>query len=181
MSSLGKSDAWVFAISIAIVLVVCIFSASLEGLVSCYKSALVCLELEGIMKLVKIYDEKLRSDFFSGFLAVGAFLLSLKTFIVMTMKVNVYDTTHYEENWKKQHALDAKVGARYKGLKRLNDCLFNSILASLTAAVAQVSIGLVGGVLVTFLCVWLCALSVLYLTFCLYLVKRNLDSIIPDS
>lgn len=181
MSSLGKSDCWAFAISIVVMIAVCIIAASIPGLLSCYKEASTCLNLEGMTKLAKVYDDKLRSDFFAGFLAVGAFLLSLKTFIVMTMKVHVYDTSNYEDTWKKLHALDSRVGPRYKGLKRLNDCLFNSILASLTAAVAQVSIGLIGGVMVTILCVWLCALSVIYLTFCLYLVKRNLDSIIPST
>lgn len=181
MSSFGKSDVSVFLISIVVMAVVCGFAASVPGLLACYKAPLTCLDLEGMTKLAKVYDEKLRSDFFAGFLAVGAFLLSLKTFIVMTMKVNIYDTKSYEDNWKNQLALDPKVGPRYRGLKRLNDCLFNSILASLTAAVAQVSIGLVGGVAVTILCVWLCALSVIYLTFCLYLVKRNLDSIIPTT
>ncbi|AMQ82395.1 hypothetical protein AWU82_03580 [Pseudomonas glycinae] len=181
MSTFGKSDGWVFLISTLVMIAVCVIAASIPGLVACYKSVLTCLDLEGMTKLAKVYDDKLRSDFFAGFLAVGAFLLSLKTFIVMTMKINVYDTSNYEDTWKKQFALDPRVGPRYKGLKRLNDCLFNSILASLVAAVAQVSIGLVGGVVITILCVWLCAISVIYLTFCLYLVKRNLDSIIPTS
>lgn len=180
MSSFGRSDGWVFFLSLVVMVVVCLLCAGMPGLKTCYHTLLSCLDLEGMQKLAKIYDDKLRSDFFAGFLAVGAFLLSLKTFIVMTMKVNVYDTLDYEKNWKKQYALDTKVGPRYRGLNRLNDCLFNSILASLVAAVAQVSIGLFGGAAITLLCIWLCCLSVFYLTFCLYLVKRNLDSIIPN-
>ncbi|MCF5061194.1 hypothetical protein GIW54_29615 [Pseudomonas proteolytica] len=139
-----------------------------------------CVPLQDLNVLIKLYDDKLRSDFFSGFLAVGAFLLSLKTFIVMTMKTSVYDTDRYKEIWENNKRLDSNVGSRYEGLKELNNCMFSAIFFSLLAAVSQVTLGLVGGVVLVFISLWLCVASVSYLAYCLFLVKRNLDEIIGE-
>lgn len=181
MTTFSKKDFLILIISM--LSTASIFSGYLgkEGLMTCAHCIHQCLTLSGLEKISKLYDEKLRSDFFSGFLAVGAFLLSLKTFIVMTMKTNVYDTQQYKEKWEKQYKLDKKVGSQYKGLRRLNDWMFNSILASLTAAIAQVTIGLIGGPALVFICLLLSFASVLYLIYCLYLVKINLDAIIPNN
>ncbi|MGE6793451.1 hypothetical protein ACQKFS_15680 [Pseudomonas guineae] len=181
MSKFRKPDWCIALLSLLTTIIICFFFMGFSGLISCYSSPLTCSELDGLQKLAKLYDEKLRSDFFSGFLAVGAFLLSLKTFIVMTMKTTVYDTEKYREIWEGQKKLDARIGGKYSGLKQLNDCMFNSILFSLAAAVAQVTIGLVGGTLFTLVSVYLCIISVAYLGYCLFLVKQNLDAIIPDE
>lgn len=136
----------------------------------------------GIERLSTLYEKSLRSDFFSGFLAVGAFLLSLKTFIVMTMKTNVYDTVEYEKRWINNKSLDEKgTGPRYKGLKELNDCMFNSIFFTLSAAIAQVTIGIAGGIAMNFIALTLCTISISYLIYSLILVKKNLNAIIPET
>lgn len=139
-----------------------------------------CYPPVGVDAFLAVYDSKLRSDFFSGFLSVGAFLLSLKTFIVMTMKTGVYDTEKYKKTWEKNRLLDDSVGPVYQGLKELNDCMFNSIFFSLVAAAAQVTIGIVGGALLVFLSLLPCVISIFYLAYCLFLVKRNLDLIIES-
>ncbi|WP_346840909.1 hypothetical protein RAL92_21820 [Metapseudomonas otitidis] len=180
MSTFRASDVWLIVISILCVLVVFLLFMGRSEIYRCLQYSSACFPSEGLAKLVKLYDDKLRSDFFSGFLAVGAFLLSLKTFIVMTMKTSVYDTEDYRKRWQKQFDLDDRIGSRYSGLKQLNDCMFNSILFSLVAAVAQVTIGLVGGVFLVFVSLAFCFISIVYLGYCLFLVKANLDSIIPD-
>lgn len=175
------SDFLIVFVSLISILLIFLFSAGVKGLILCYRDYSSCPSMDGLDALIKIYDEKLRSDFFSGFLAVGAFLLSLKTFIVMTMKTNVYDTEGYKKNWERMKRIDSRVGDLYQGLRRLNDCLFNSIFASLLAAIAQVTIGLVGGKLFVFFALFLSLVSVFYLIYCLYLVKRNLDAVIPSE
>lgn len=127
------------------------------------------------------YDKELRSDFFIAFISVGTFLLSLKTFIVITMKKELFDTASYEKLHGNMSRLDPNVGPRYKPLRDLNDCLFWSILTSMITAVAQTSVGFVSSFWVSFFCIWLAVVSCLYLLYSLLLVKRNLDHIIPDS
>lgn len=180
MKYFSFKDGAVILVGVLITLLIFVLFVDWSQLFLCLEEGSACYPIPGVNSLVDIYDDKLRSDFFSGFLAVGAFLLSLKTFIVMTMKTSVYDTEEYGHNWSEKYALDSRVGSRYRGLKELNDCMFNSILFSLFAAVAQVTIGIVSGFVFVFLSLLLCVISILYLAYCLLLVKRNLDSIIPD-
>lgn len=180
MKTFRACDAWLILISVLSTFAIFLLFMGGAEISRCFQNSMTCLQSEGLGKLVKLYEDKLRSDFFSGFLAVGAFLLSLKTFIVMTMKTNVYDTEAYHKRWEKQYVMDGRIGPKYSGLKQLNDCMFNSILFSLIAAVAQVTIGLVGGYFLIFVSLSLCFISVSYLGYCLLLVKGNLDSIIPD-
>lgn len=128
---------------------------------------------------LEFYQKELRSNFFSGFLSVGAFLLSLKTFIVITMKKELYDTPAYKNTWEKQGGKSA-VGGIYLKLRELNSCLFWSILVSLVCTVSQFSVGFIPVWYSGVFCVWLAVLSCIYLIYSLFLVKSNLDEIIVD-
>ncbi len=128
---------------------------------------------------LEFYQKELRSNFFSGFLSVGAFLLSLKTFIVITMKKELYDTPAYKATWQKQGGKPV-VGGIYLKLRELNSCLFWSILVSLVCTVSQFSIGFIPVWYSGMFCVWLAVLSCIYLIYSLFLVKSNLDEIISD-
>lgn len=181
MTRFRKQDAYVIFFGLLLTIVAHLLFIDWRALLACHETKDVCSWLPGIQRLSAIYESKLRSDFFSGFLAVGAFLLSLKTFIVMTMKTNVYDTERYIAIWEENQKHDAEItGSRYKGLQELNDCMFNSIFCTLSAAISQVTIAIVGGTLCTFISLSLCTTSISYLIYCLLLVKKNLNSIVAD-
>jgi len=182
MRRLSYQDHLILGFSLVATFVLFISLINWGDLVFCMKNyrTLNCLPTEELIGLKKIYDDKLRSDFFSGFLAVGAFLLSLKTFIVMTMKTNVYDTESYKETWENNKRLNSNIGTRYSGLRELNRSMFSAIFYSLVAAVFQVTLGLIESITLVFISFNLCAISIAYLSYCLFLVKRNLDSIIPE-
>lgn len=92
--------------------------------------------------ILDFFQKHLREPLFIGLLTVAAFLFSLKTFIIVTMKENVYGTTAYEKKWRK--ALELSPGLkRYAGLERFSLLLFSSVLISLIAAVLQFTLGLV--------------------------------------
>src|ERR1700742_564175 len=55
----------------------------------------------GLYIWVKFYREALRTPFFSGFLTVGSFLLTLQTTILSRIK-EIYDSPEYEKRWE-QH------------------------------------------------------------------------------
>jgi len=84
----------------------------------------------------------LREPLFVGLLTVAAFLFSLKTFIIVTMKENVYGTASYEKKWKELLAVNSKL-KRYQALENFAALLFFSVLVSLVAAVLQFTLGLV--------------------------------------
>lgn len=181
MSSFKKRDLFILLISLLLITLIFIFFIGIDSLAELHKNpkGIFTALAEESKVLVKLYDDKLRSDFFSGFLSVGAFLLSLKTFIVLTMKTSLYDTPEYKKTWEKSFKLDTNIGDSYRGLRELNDCLFNSILTSIIATLSQITIGLISGYIFVAISLFWCIASIIYMAYCLYLVKVNLDAIIP--
>lgn len=182
MTKFRRQDAAVISIGLLLAVLAHVLFIDWTIILYCPEDRELWWPPPGIEKLALLYESKLRSDFFSGFLAVGAFLLSLKTFIVMTMKTNVYDTKEYITVWEENKKHDAKLtGSKYRGLQELNDCMFNSIFCTLSAAIAQVTLGIAGGLVLTFFSLALCTTSISYLIYCLLLVKTNLNSIVTDE
>ncbi|MFY8351052.1 hypothetical protein AAEU29_10995 [Pseudoalteromonas sp. SSM20] len=128
-----------------------------------------------IKEFNKFYAEHLRGHLFAGFLALGGFLLSLKTFIVVTMKEKVYDNKEYRKGvvLAKKRKTEITV---YGPLKELSDYLFYSIIVSIFAAVLQLTLGLFEHTFTTVLCLYFCILATSLLTHSLMLIKNNLDT-----
>jgi len=124
------------------------------------------------------YDQRLRGFIFSGFLSVGALLLSLKTFIVVNMKDHVYDQGWYRDRYRKRRNLssDSEIDIKrlYAPLARLSEFLHWSIVMSVITAVAQFSVGLIPNSIVALFCVWLGFFSILLLLNSLRLIRGNI-------
>lgn len=91
------------------------------------------------------YYISLRPQIFTGFLTVGSFLLSMKTFIVATMKKEYYQKSGYRDVYRKQRAMDKTIGP-YDPLIDLGKLLTTSIVLSYITAFLQISLGyFVGG------------------------------------
>lgn len=124
------------------------------------------------------FNTNIRASLFAGFLSLGGFLLSLKTFIVVNMKKDVFDTEEYKTTWENQSKLDrsGKVGKRYDPLRELSDVLFAAIITAIATAVLQTTIGLRDSFWTTFLCLWAAAFATMLLLTCLWLIKNNLNT-----
>lgn len=124
------------------------------------------------------YDERLRGFLFSGFLTVGSFLLSLKTFVVVSLKDKLYDSEKYIEKYMKRNGIECDghipVKDFYAPLANLTGFLFLSILFSILTSVAQFSIGIVGNPAANVFCIWLALFTVLLLLNCLRLIRKNI-------
>lgn len=91
--------------------------------------------------VLEFYQRHLREPLFVGLLTVAAFLFSLKTFIIVTMKENVYDAKVYGDKLELLRQLDPTL-KRYGPLEDFSMLLFLSVLLSLISAVIQFTIGL---------------------------------------
>jgi hypothetical protein len=121
------------------------------------------------------FEEHLREPLFIGLLTVAAFLFSLQTFIVVTMKENVYGTKAYEKEWRE--ALSVTPGIkRYAALERFSSLLFLAVLVSLIAAVLQFTLGLVQRPYAAVLSVAVALWSILLIFVSLFLLQKNLKS-----
>jgi len=136
------------------------------GAVDCY--------ITDIPKFVKFYEENLRGNLFAGFLTVGGFLLSLKTFILIKLKENVYDRPQYKKRFEKLRKLDTSLQI-YAPLRNLSDFLFWSVLATICAAIAQLSIGLIGIQWFVYAAIWISVFALCILIASLLLIKTSLN------
>lgn len=124
--------------------------------------------------LVSFYEKHLRGNLFAGFLTVGGFLLSLKTFILIKLKENVYDHSEYRKRFDDQKKLDSSI-RRYDPLKRLSDFLYWAVLSTILAAIAQLTIGLFGNYLLTLAAIWFAVFAMGVLVATLILIKSSLN------
>ncbi len=144
------------------------------GLMACgYSEALRC---SGMPDVVDYYARNLRGSLFAGFLTLGGFLLSLKTFIVVNMKKEVYDTPSYYDRWKQTKDRGEKIGSLYQPLKSLSESLHLAIGASVITSVAQFTIGLIGLWQAVVVCAWAAVFSITLLLICLFRIRSNLNT-----
>lgn len=135
---------------------------------------LYCASFE---KFGPFYGESLRASLFTGFLTLGGFLLSLKTFIVVNMKKEVFDTDEYKIKWEEQKKLDAsnKMGLRFEPLRYLSATLFLAITSCVVTAVLQLTLGLAETFLAAVICLLAALLSIMFLLRSLWLIRANLN------
>ena len=93
-------------------------------------------------RAIQFYDEKIRSILFSGLLTVGSFLLSLKVFIVVKFKENVFDSESYKNRLAQRRKINPKI-SHYGPVRNLSQVLFIAIASSLFASASQITIGLI--------------------------------------
>ena len=133
------------------------------------------LSCNNMVPLWDFYDAKLRASFFTGFLSLGGFLLSLQTFIIVNMKKDVFDSVSYTEHWNEVKYL-ARAGNKYDPLRDLSSVLFFSILSCITCAILQVTIGLIRSPITVVLCIWCSLIAIIFLIECLFLIRKNLSA-----
>jgi len=125
--------------------------------------------------IIKFYGESLRGNLFSGFLALGGFIFSLKAFILVTMKQNVYDSEIYEEKWREFNK-EANGEAYFLPLRELNSVLYMTVLLSIFCAILNITIGLLPIIMVVYICIFSAFYATGYLVLSLWLIKGNLDT-----
>jgi len=124
------------------------------------------------------YGDRLRGSLFAGFLTLGGFLLSLKTFIVLNMKKEVFDTDEYLKEWRSQKKLDVRkrMGTRFDPLRELSRVLFLAIASCVCTAILQLTLGLAETWWAATICLWSCVVSMIFLGRALWLIRVNLNS-----
>lgn len=124
-------------------------------------------------RAIQFYDEKIRSILFSGLLTVGSFLLSLKVFIVVKFKENVFDSESYKNKLAERRKINPNL-SHYGPVRNLSKVLFIAITSSLCASASQVTIGLIPEWWALLICVGLAAFAGVMLLQVLLLIRTIL-------
>lgn len=140
--------------------------------------------LTEMSNLAHYHRDSLRGPLFSAFLSLGGFLLSLKTFIIVKVKEGLYDNRRYRKRMARMRSriLDEKRRPGiFEPLDRLRRLLFISIVASLLAAIAQVTVGASTGPYTATICLAAAAFVVGVLFQVLLLINANLHDWFKDA
>ncbi len=120
------------------------------------------------------YAKNIRGSLFTGFLTVGSFLLSLKAFIVVKLKENIFDSAGYKEKLRERRKLNPDL-TLYGPLKRLSLLIFLAISSAIAASVSQLNVGLVQHWIASFFCIFISVFAIGMLISTLLLIKSTLD------
>lgn len=128
-------------------------------------------------ELVDVYQGKLQTPLFSGFLTLGGFLLSLKTAILMRLKDELYGKDEYRKSVERAQSIqDPKKPVTYYGpLRRLGHFLISSVLWSLATACMQLTVGFIPSKVAAALCLTAAAASLSLVFFAWREIRANLD------
>lgn len=127
-------------------------------------------------KLSDFYTQRLQAPLFTGFLTLGSFLLTLKTFIVIKLKEGLYDDKRYDQRLNEQQALNPKVKiSKYEPLKRLSTFLIYSVFASLFTAASQLLIGSFQRPLTALICLSLASMTLTLVFLAWWQIRLNLN------
>lgn len=122
--------------------------------------------------LFDFYSVNLRGNFFGGFLGLGGFLLSLKTFIIVNMKDKLYSNEKYIKKWKNSTTIKDSL---LHPLRELSDILYFAILMSIISAVAQITIGFIESNISILICIYFASVTIVLLIDSLHLIRKNLN------
>src|SRR5262249_16573193 len=120
-----------------------------------------------------VYENKFQVPLFTGFLTMGGFLLSLKTFIVIKMNEAVYQSQAYLRQSKTLHALEPNFNP-LSGLKNLNSFLLFCVKWSLSASFLQPSLGLLHNRYTTAICIGAAVGAACLVLSACFLIRANM-------
>lgn len=131
------------------------------------------------MTFAEFYADNLRVPMFTGFLSLGGFLFAAKTFIVVHMKKEVYDTEGYAKRLSEMRRLNSKL-SHYQPLANLSALLFWSVSSSLLTATLQLTLGMIPKNWAAATCMSAAAVTIILLACCLVAIRRNIKCWLKD-
>lgn len=123
--------------------------------------------------LFSLYDRKFQTPLFTGFLTISGFLLTLKTFVLVQLKKELYEQPFYKEDVNYKRLTNPKL-TLYGPLNRLGSLLVLCVFAGLTTAVSQLSVGFIPSRLAAAFCIAVGAGTLALVFQAWYEIKCNL-------
>jgi len=119
-----------------------------------------------------IYEEKLRIPLFTGLLTIAGFLLTLKTFIVVHIKKELYDSDEYLDLIASMRRQNPKIEL-YAPIARLAELLLLAVIMALTTSFLQITLGFYGSSFVAAVCVSFGITTLILIAFAWWQIRAN--------
>jgi hypothetical protein len=111
-------------------------------------------------------------------LTLGTFLFTMKTFIIQTIKKEIYDQEMYKEIVANRAELGKKPPVYYAPLKKLSTLIFLAILTALLNSFLQITIGYMDHKITAWICLIFSGVSWMIVTVVLFQVGGNMQDMI---
>lgn len=134
---------------------------------------------ESLPTIIEYYRE-FRTSLFASSLTLGTFLFTMKTFIIQTMKKDVYDDESYQKSIKYRRSTGLKE-SYYGSLKRFSFLMVAAIALAFVSAFVQISAGHSRSPAVIWFCLVVVSISWILVGWVLYLVARNLNAMLDRA
>lgn len=121
--------------------------------------------------IIDYYQEFRTALFVSGF-TLGAFLFSMKSVIMKTMKEDYYDKNEYQDNIRQRRSIGQNIGY-YSQLKNFSKLLISAICISFLSALSQITLGYIELRAVIYFCLLLAVISWVLVGIAIYFVSVN--------
>lgn len=109
-------------------------------------------------EIVVFYSSNLRSELFGGLLTFAGFTFALKTFLIITLKKELYDHPNYVARYNERVETDSSLKL-YGPLDRLRVFLSATVVVSLVSSLAQVTLGFFAIWYMSYVCIALAVIS----------------------
>jgi hypothetical protein len=120
-----------------------------------------------------LFQNRLQVALFTGFLTIGGFLLSIKTFILIKLREDLYDLPSYERRLEERRVLNTRL-SKYGPLRRLGDFLVYSVAAAIVTALLQLTIGFIPHRLASAICMAAALTTIVLVLVAWWQIRQNL-------
>lgn len=124
------------------------------------------------------YHAEFRTALFLSSLTLGTFLFTMKTFIIQTIKKEIYDHKRHKDFARDLAKDSGCLPTYYGGLRNLSRLIFWSIVIALLNALFQISVGYVKNCYSAAFCLTTSFLSWSIFAYVLYEVGNNMKDML---
>lgn len=134
----------------------------------------ICIFCKDPKPISNYYMQTFRGPLFAGFMTLGSFLLSFKSFAILRLS-DVFKTEAYQLRHIERCKLPSYNAGYLDPLKNLSDTIFMAIVLALSTSAAQLTIGLIPRWWASLFCLWLALFTASVLIRAIQRLKNNID------
>lgn len=118
------------------------------------------------------YAANLRAPLFTGFFTLSGFLFAVKSFLIINLKKEVYESPSYLKLLERHRTVNKSL-THYGPLLRLSGLLYTAVCLSFFTSVCQITIGLVKYNWSAIVCIAMSFITIVIVAMVLVIMRRN--------
>lgn len=134
-------------------------------------------EIVELSKAVIEYHDKWSVALFSTSITLASFIFTMKSFVIQTVKKNVYDTKQHKYLVKKRRFSGANTDY-YGGLRRLSNLLKWTILLAIFNSICQLTLSIFNNLYASLFCIVVSLVLAILFSYVVYFVSLNITEMI---